>query len=275
MVQRLEKVLQDAGIKLTSVASTVLSKSGRAMLEAMLAGQTDPVALAELAKGRMRSKIPQLVDALHGNFRLDHHGVLVAQILAQVDFLDRQLADIDEHITALVADLEPIIERVQTIPGVARKCAIGMIAEIGVDMTVFPTAAHLASWAGICPGNNASGGKARSGHTRRGPIAPKTVLTEAAQAAGRTKNTYLGARYHAIRGRRGTFKAVGAIRHDILIAYWHIVSTDTNAEDAQVGYRELGADWITSRHSREYQIAKLARQMEKLGATVTVTLPAI
>lgn len=273
MVQRLEKVLQDAGIKLTSVASTVLSKSGRAMLEAMLAGQSDPVALAELAKGRMRSKIPQLVDALCGNFRLDHHGVLVAQILAQVDFLDRQLADIDEHISALVADLEPIIERVQTIPGVARKCAIGMIAEIGVDMTVFPTAAHLASWAGICPGNNASGGKARSGHTRRGPIALKTVLTEAAQAAGRTKNTYLGARYHGIRGRRGTFKAVGAIRHDILIAYWHIVS-GTSTDGTPVGYRDLGPDWITRRHSTEFQIAKLTKQMEKLGAIVTVTLPA-
>jgi transposase len=274
MVQRLEKVLQDAGIKLTSVASTVLSKSGRAMLEAMLAGQSDPAALAELAKGRMRSKIPQLIDALRGNFRIDHHGVLVAQILAQVDFLDRQLADIDEHIAALVTDLEPVIERVQTIPGVARKCAIGMIAEIGVDMTVFPTAAHLASWAGICPGNNASGGKARSGHTRRGPIALKTVLTEAAQAAGRTKNTYLGARYHAIRGRRGTFKAVGAIRHDILIAYWHIVSADANTADVSASYRELGPDWITRRHSREYQIAKLAKQIEKLGATVTVTLPA-
>jgi transposase len=274
MVQRLEKVLQDAGIKLTSVASTVLSKSGRAMLEAMLAGQSDPAALAELAKGRMRSKIPRLVDALRGNFRIDHHGVLVAQILAQVDFLDRQLADIDEHIAAFVIDLEPVIERVQTIPGVARKCAIGMIAEIGVDMTVFPTAAHLASWAGICPGNNASGGKARSGHTRRGPIALKTVLTEAAQAAGRTKNTYLGARYHAIRGRRGTFKAVGAIRHDILIAYWHIVSADVNTADVSASYRELGPDWITRRHSREYQIAKLAKQIEKLGATVTVTLPA-
>jgi transposase len=274
MVQRLEKVLQDAGIKLTSVASTVLSKSGRAMLEAMLAGQSDPAALAELAKGRMRSKIPQLIDALRGNFRIDHHGVLVAQILAQVDFLDRQLADIDEHIAAFVTDLEPVIERVQTIPGVARKCAIGMIAEIGVDMTVFPTAAHLASWAGICPGNNASGGKARSGHTRRGPIALKTVLTEAAQAAGRTKNTYLGARYHAIRGRRGTFKAVGAIRHDILIAYWHIVSADANTADVSASYRELGPDWITRRHSREYQIAKLAKQIEKLGATVTVTLPA-
>lgn len=143
MVQQLEKVLQDAGIKLTSVASTALSKSGRAMLEAMLAGQSDPVLLAELAKGRMRSKIPQLVDALRGNFRLDHHRVVVAQILAQIDFLDRQLAEIDEHITARVADSEPIIGRVQTIPGVARNCAIGMVAKIGVDMTVFPTAAHL------------------------------------------------------------------------------------------------------------------------------------
>ena len=139
-------------------------------------------------------------------------------------------------------------------------------------MSVFPTAAHLASWAGICPGNNASGGKARSGHTRRGPIALKTVLTEAAQAAGRTKNTYLGARYHAIRGRRGTFKAVGAIRHDILIAYWHIVS-ETSTEGPPAIYRDLGADWITRRHSPEYQIAKLIKQIEKLGATVTVTVP--
>lgn len=222
MVQRLEKVLQDAGIKLTSVASTVLSKSARAMLEAMLAGESDPAVLAELAKGRMRSKIPALTDALRGSFRVCHHGVLVRQILAHVDFLDGQLADLDEQITIRVATFEPIIERLQTIPGVARKCAIGMISEIGVDMRVFPTPAHLASWAGICPGNNASGGKARSGRTRHGPVALKTVLTEAAQAAARTKNTYLGARYHAIRGRRGTFKAVGAIRHDILIAYWHV-----------------------------------------------------
>ena len=167
MVQRLEKVLQDAGIKLTSVASTVLSKSARAMLEAMLAGESDPVVLAELAKGRMRSKIPALTDALRGSFRVCHHGVLVRQILAHVDFLDAQLAEIDEQITTRVATFEPIIERVQTIPGVARKCAIGMIAEIGVDMSVFATPAHLASWAGICPGNNASGGKARSGLPRR------------------------------------------------------------------------------------------------------------
>jgi len=267
MVQRLEKVLQDAGIKLTSVASTVLSKSARAMLEAMLAGESDPVVLAELAKGRMRSKIPALTDALRGSFRVCHHGVLVRQILAHVDFLDAQLAEIDEQITTRVATFEPIIERVQTIPGVARKCAIGMIAEIGVDMSVFATPAHLASWAGICPGNNASGGKARSGRTRHGPVALKTVLTEAAQAAARTKNTYLGARYHAIRGRRGTFKAVGAIRHDILIAYWHIVTAD-------VGYQDLGVDWLARRHSREHQIAQLAKQIEKLGAAVEITMPA-
>ena len=267
MVQRLEKVLQDAGIKLTSVASTVLSKSARAMLEAMLAGESDPVVLAELAKGRMRSKIPALTDALRGSFRVSHHGVLVRQILAHVDFLDGQLADLDAEITTRVSTVEPIIERLQTIPGVARKCAIGMIAEIGVDMGVFATPAHLASWAGICPGNNASGGKARSGRTRHGPVALKTVLTEAAQAAGRTKNTYLGARYHAIRGRRGTFKAVGAIRHDILIAYWHIVA-------AEVEYQDRGADWVARRHSREHQIARLAKQIEKLGAAVEITMPA-
>lgn len=158
------------------------------------------------------------------------------------------MAELDEQITTLVADYEPIIERLETIPRVARKCAVGMIAEIGVDMSVFATPAHLASWAGICPGNNASGGKARSGRTRHGPVALKTVLTEAAQAAGPTKNTYLGARYHAIRGRRGTFKAVGAIRHDILIAYWHIVG-------AEVQYEDLGADWIARRHSRENHAA--------------------
>lgn len=267
MVQRLEKVLQDAGIKLTSVASTVLSKTGRAILEAMLGGQSDPVVLAELAKGRMRPKIPRLVDALRGNFRLDHHGVLIDQILAHIDFLDTQLAEIEDKISSLVSHAEPVIERLQTIPGVGRTSAIGMIAEVGLDMTVFATPGHLASWAGVCPGNNASGGKARSGHTRNGPIALRTVLTEAAQAASRTKNTYLGARFHAIRGRRGTFKAIGAIRHDILIAYWYIVANNVN-------YQELGADWNTRRHRPEHQIKRLAQQIEKLGATVTVTMPA-
>ncbi|MDK9647027.1 IS110 family transposase [Propionibacterium freudenreichii] len=212
-VQRLEKVLQDAGIKLTSVASTVLTKSGRAMLEEMIAGQRDPEVLAQLALGRLRSKIPQLVEALRGSFRPTHHGVLAKQLLAQVDFAESQIAQIDEEISKRCADFEDVIERVETIPGVGRKSAITMIAEIGMDMSVFPTPGHLASWAGICPGNNASGGKTRSGRTRHGPVALKTALTEAAQAAARTKNTYLAAHFHRIRSRRGTFKAIGAL-HD-------------------------------------------------------------
>lgn len=168
-VQRLEKVLQDAGIKLTSVASAVLTKSGRLILEAMLAGEEDPAALADLALGRLRPKIPALTDALTGSFRAAHHGALVRQLLDHIDFLDAQTEQIEAEISDRVRQHEDLIERLQTIPGVARISAIGLIAEIGVDMSVFPTPAHLASWAGICPGNNASGGKARSGRTRHAP----------------------------------------------------------------------------------------------------------
>jgi transposase len=266
-IQRLEKVLQDAGIKLTSVTSTILTKSGWAILDAMLGGEAAPAVLADLALGRLRPKIPQLCDALTGTFRVSHHGVLVRQMLAHIDFLDQQITDIDQEITTRVSDYEPVLERVQTIPGVARKSAVSLVAEIGVDMSVFPTAAHLASWAGICPGNNASGGKARSGRTRHGPVALRTVLTETAQAAARTKDTYLAAHYHAIRGRRGTFKAIGATRHDILIAYWHIVAED-------VDYVDLGADWLIRRKRPEHQLARLVRQIQKLGADVEVTMPA-
>jgi transposase len=165
VIQRLEKVLQDAGIKLSSEASTLLSKSGRPILDALLAGVSDPVELAELVKGRLRSKIRTLRDALKGTFRVEHHGLLVAQMLAHVDFLDEAIAQLDARITATVGDYEPVLERLQTVPVIGRKSAFSLIAEIGVDMRRFPTAAHLASWAGICPGNNASGGKRKSGRT--------------------------------------------------------------------------------------------------------------
>src|ERR671921_527539 len=220
VIQRLEKALQDAGIKLTSVASTLLCKSGRAILD--------------------------------------------AQMLAHVDFLDESIAEFDARIEAAVADYQPVLTRLVTIPGVARKTAISLLAEIGVDMSVFPTPAHLASWAGICPGNNASGGKARAAHTRHGSPWLKTALTEAAQAAARTKGTYLAAHHAAIRGRRGTYKAIGATRHDLLIAYWHIVHDE-------VDYRELGADWAQRRHSREHQTRRLIRQLEALGHHVQLT----
>jgi transposase len=263
-IQRLDKTLQDAGIKLTSVASSLLSKSGRAILEALLAGISDPTVLAELARGRLRSKIPALREALAGEFRVAHHGILVAQMLAHVDFLDESITGLDARIEQTVQQFEVVLQRLQTIPGVARKTAVSLLAEIGADMSVFPTAAHLASWAGICPGNNASGGKRKSGRTRHGSVWLKTALTEAAQAAARTKGTYLAAHHASIRGRRGTFKAIGATRHDLLIAYWHIV------HDA-VDYRELGADWAMRRHSREHQTRRLVRQLEALGLRVQLT----
>ena len=264
VIQRLEKVLQDAGVKLTSVASALLGKSGRAMLEALLSGTRDPEVLAELAKGRLRAKIPQLREALAGRFRVDHHGLLVAQMLAHVDFLDAALVDLDARLDEAVAPYTPVIEQVMTIPGVSRRTAVGLLAECGADMTVFPTAAHLASWAGICPGNNASGGKSRHGRTRHGSVALRTTLTEAAHAAARSKGTYLAAHHAQIRGRRGHHKAIGATRHDILIAYWHIVHDG-------VSYRELGPDWAARRHSVQHRTNKLIRQLEALGHTVVLT----
>ncbi len=263
VIQRLEKVLQDAGIKLTSVASTLLTKTGRAILDALLAGVTDPVELAELARGRLRSKIPALREALRGTFRVEHHGLLVAQMLTHVDFLDAAIADLDARVTVTVAPYEVVLERLVTIPGVARKSAVSLVAEIGVDMSRFATPGHLASWAGICPGNNASGGKRKSGRTRHGSPWLKTALTETAQAAARTKGTYLAAHHASIRGRRGTHKAIGATRHDLLVAYWHVVHD-------HVGYAELGGDWATRRQSKEHRVRRLVRQLAALGQQVTL-----
>jgi len=163
--------MQDAGIKLTSVASALLTKSGRAILEALLAGQDDPDALAELARGRLRAKIPALREALAGRFRTAHHGLLVAQMLAHIDFLDAAIAELDTSLERAATPFQAVLKRVCTIPGVSARTAIMLLAECGADMTVFCTPAHLASWAGICPGNNTSGGKSRSGRTRHGSVA--------------------------------------------------------------------------------------------------------
>ena len=182
-IQRLEKVLQDAGIKLTSVASTILGKTGRAILAALLAGEEDPAVLAELAKGRLRPKIPALREALTHRFRLEHHGVLIAQMLAHIDFLESAILETHQRIEVLLRPVADIVELVMTIPGVGRRTAEVLIAEVGLDMTVFPTAGHLASWAGICPGNNSSGGKRRPARTRHGSMWLRIALTEAAQVA--------------------------------------------------------------------------------------------
>lgn len=263
-IQRLEKVLQDSGIKLSSVASQVYSKSARAMLEALMSGTSDPHQLAELSKGRLRSKRPRLVEALANRFRVEHHGVLVAGLLTHLDSLDVSVERLDEQVAERLAPVAELVELVCTIPGVSTRTAQVLLAECGWEMTVFPTAANLTSWAGICPGNNASGGKRKSGQTRRGPKWLRQALTEAAHAAARTKGTYLAAHHAQVRGRRGPGKAIGTTRHDILIAFYYIVRD-------RVPYRELGPDWAARRYSVEHRANRLVRQLESLGMNVTVT----
>jgi transposase len=262
-IQRVEKILQDAGIKLSSVASKTYSKSARAMLEALLSGVSDPDELAELAKARMRTKIPQLREALASRFVIEHHGVMVAQLLAHIDTLDAAIANLDARIDEVLAAHEPTIALLCTIPGVQRHAAQVLIAECGLDMSRFPTVAHFASWAGTCPGHHESAGHRRSGHTRPGPRWLTDALTESARAAVRTKDTYLAAHYAQLRGRRGEPVAIGAIRHDLLVAYYHVVRD-------QVPFRELGPDWQRKRSSVEHRARRLRHQLEALGYTVTV-----
>lgn len=221
-IQRLDKVLQDASIKLSSVVSTLQTKSARDMLTGLIAGQP-PESLAGLARGRLKDKHDELAEALSGRFRRAHHGLLVAHILAHVDFLDAQISQLDTRIEDLFTPFENLVELVATIPGVSDRGAQVLLAETGTDMARFPSAAHLASWAGICPGNNESAGKTRSGKTRKGSGWLRTELTGAAKAAARTKGTYLAAHHAQIRSRRGYPKAIGATRHDILVALYFIV----------------------------------------------------
>ncbi len=262
-VQRLDKVLQDAGIKLSSVASRTLGGSVRLMLEALVAGTHDPELLAELARGRLRRKLPALREALAGRFRSEHHGLLVAQILAHIDYLDETIASLSARIEQVIAPFSSERELLETIPGVARVGAEVLIAELGVDMGVFPSSAHLASWAGQCPGNHESAGKRRSGKPRQGSKWLEKTLTESAKAAARTKGTYLAAQHARLRGRRGPGKATGATRHSILVAAYHIL-------ERRLPYQELGADYFDQRRSLEQRTKRLVRQLEQLGHTVTL-----
>lgn len=261
-VQRLDKVLQDAGIKLSSVASETLGVSVRRMLEALVAGTHDPEVLAELARGRLRRKLPALREALSGRFRSDHHGLLVAQILAHIDYLDETIATLSARIEQAIVPFSRQRELLETIPGIGRTSAEVLIAEIGVDMRVFPSSAHLASWAGQCPGNHQSAGKRRSGRPRHGSKWLRTTLTESAKAASRSKSTYLSAQYTRLRGRRGPGKATGALRHSILIAAYHIL-------DQNIPYQEPGADYF-DRRSSEQRTKRLVRQLEQLGHKVSL-----
>jgi transposase len=261
-VQRLDKVMQDAGIKLSSVASKTLGLSVRRMLDALIAGTHDPELLAELARGRLRRKLPELREALTGRFRSEHHGLLVSQILAHIDYLDETIAFLSAQIEQVIAPFSRERDLLETIPGVGRRAAEVLIAELGVDMRVFPTDAHLASWAGQCPGNHQSAGKRRSGRPRHGSKWLRSTLTESAKAAARSRGTYLSAQYTRLRGRRGPRKATGALRHSILIAAYHVL-------DQHIPYRELGADYF-DRRSTQQRTKRLVRQLEQLGHTVNL-----
>jgi transposase len=258
---RLQKILEDTGIKLGCVASDILDKSGRDMLDALVAGTTDPAVLADLSRGVLRKKLPALREALEGRFDSEHT-LIVGQILAHIDFLDEAIDRLSVEIEERIRPFAAHRDLLMTIPGVKQRTAEVLIAEIGVDMTTFPTPKHLAPWAGACPGQNESGGKKRSSKTRKGSKWLRATLTEAALAATKTKDSYLAAQYQRLRGRRGHSKAVTAVGHSILTAVWHML---TNGEL----YNDPGGDYFT-RQDPDRITRRLVRQLETLGHDVTL-----
>ena len=259
---RLHKTLEGANLKLSSVASKLLGLSGRQMLDALLAGTTDPAVLADLAKGRLRAKLPQLERALAGSPGL-HQYFLLARQLAHIDFLDETLEQVNAEIAERLRPLEPTLERLDAIPGVGRVTAEVLLAEIGPDMSRFPSAEHLASWAGMCPGNYESAGKRQKGKTRKGSKWLRTALVEAGQAAARKKDSYLAAQYHRLVPRLGKKKAAVAVGHSILRSVYYLLLRETT-------YQELGGNYFDERYRHRVE-QRLVRRLEQLGFAVQLT----
>jgi transposase len=258
---RLQKTLEGANIKLASVATDILGTSGREILAALVAGQTDAADLAQLAQGRLREKLPQLERALVGCVG-SHQRFLVAEQLAHVDFLDAAIARVNSELVERVHPDEDAVTRLDTIPGVGRTVAETLVAEIGVDLTRFPSAKHLASWAGLCPGNHESAGKRRGGAIRKGSPWLRACLVQAAHAAARTKGTYLAAQYRRLAARRGRAKAAVAVAHSILIIVYHVLTEGTV-------YRDLGANYDDERNRQAVE-RRLMHRLQGLGYTVTL-----
>ncbi len=262
--QRLDKVLQDAGVKLSSVASDIRGRSGRDMLDALVAGTRDPEVLAELAQGRLRAKIPALQAALKGRFG-PNHAVVIGEILAHIDYIDESIGRLQAGIDELISPFADARDRLCTIPGVDTILAEAIIAEIGVDMSAFPTASHLASWAGMCPGQHESAGKSKKGTARHGDSWLQRNLAVAAMAAARTKGTYLAAQYGRLASRRGKRRARKAVGHSILIGCWHILADNTS-------WNELGSDYFDRRQDPQRLARRKLNDLRSLGWTVTDNL---
>jgi transposase len=259
-VNRLHKTLEGAHIKLASVASDIVGTSGREMLERLVAGQTDASMVAHCARGKMRTKIPELERALAGSFG-PHQRFLVARHLAHLDYLDDTIAALSAEIAQRLAPFDEEIALLDTIPGVGRETAEALLAEIGTDMRQFPSAAHLASWAGMCPRSHESAGKRKSGKTRKGSRWLRALLVVAAQAAGRTKTTALGARFRALMARRGRKRAAVAIGHAILtLAYHLLIHREPYCE----------ADVRHAHQKRRPSPEHLVHQLQELGFAVSI-----
>jgi len=260
-INRLQKVLEGANLKLAAVATDVLGKRGRDMLEAVVGGEQDAEVLAELARSKLRAKLPALRQALAGRVQ-PHHRFLLERMLAHIDFLEESIAHIQQQVAQRLDPYEEAMTLLQNIPGI-QEVAAAIISEIGVEMERFPSAKHLASWALVCPGNKQSGGKRRSSATRTGNTYLRAMLGEVAWIISRMKDTYLAAQYHRIARRRGREKAIVAVSHSLLVIIYHVLRE-------KKPYTDLGADYFdkldTARIERHH-----VRRLEQLGYTVTLT----
>ncbi len=260
-VNRLQKTLEGANIKLAAVASDVLGKSGRQILDALVAGGTEAGDLAQFAKGRLREKIPQLERALVGSFR-PHQQFMVARHLAFIDAIDETVAQVSAEVAERLRPVEADVELLDAITGIGRRTAEVWLAEVGTDLERFPTHSHLASWAGMCPGNNESAGKRKSGKTRKGNSHLRTALVEAAQAAARKRDSYLSAQYRRLAARRGKKKAIIALGHSLLIIAYHVLKR-------RVDFQDLGPTYFDERDRTNVE-RRLVRRLERLGYKVAL-----